>query len=68
MRTTETKSTTTKKPALIAYQVRNKGEEGFWTKVGVAFQNADGKGYSLLLDAVPLDGRIILRTPTEKAE
>lgn len=56
------------KPAFIAYHVRNRDgeEDGFWTRVGVAFPNADGKGYNVLLDAVPLDGRITLRVPADK--
>lgn len=67
--TTE-KNKTTKKPAFIAYHVRNRdGEaEGFWTRVGVAFPNADGKGFNILLDVIPLDGRITLRVPSEKPE
>jgi hypothetical protein len=59
---------TTKKPAFIAYHVRNKDgqDEAFWTRVGVAFPNADGKGMNILLDVIPLDGRITLRVPSEK--
>ena len=65
--TTETNKTT-RKPAFIAYHVRNRdaGGEGFWTRMGVAFPNADGKGFNILLDAIPLDGRITLRVPSEK--
>jgi len=66
--TTETNKTT-KKPAFIAYHVRDgKADKGFFTRIGVAFQNADGKGYNILLDVVPLDGRITLRVPSEKPE
>lgn len=65
--TTETNKTT-KKPAFIAYHVRNRDDqaEGFWTRVGVAFPNADGQGFNILLDVIPLDGRITLRVPSEK--
>jgi hypothetical protein len=69
--TTKTKPTkSAKKPAFIAYHVRNRdGEaEGFWTRCGVAFQNADGKGFNILLDVIPLDGRITLRVPSEPTE
>lgn len=60
----ETKST---KPAYIAYHVRNSEDqkEGFWTRIGVAFAHQDGKGFNLLIETVPLDGRITLRVPTE---
>ena len=65
---TQTKST---KPTYIAYHVRNnKDEQGeaFWTRIGAAFPNKDGKGFNLLIDVFPLDGRITLRLPTEKTE
>jgi hypothetical protein len=65
---TQTKSS---KPAYIAYHVRNnKSEQGeaFWTRIGVAFAHQDGKGFNLLIETVPLDGRITLRVPTEKTE
>ena len=64
---TETKNG--KSPAFIAYQVRDRdGEKGFWTRIGAAFAHADGKGYTIQVDAVPLDGRINLRVPSEKKE
>lgn len=38
-----------------------------WTRIGVAFSHADGKGFNVLLQAVPLDGKMVLRLhePTE---
>lgn len=69
--TTENNNTKSTKPAFIAYQVRNsKGEqgEGFWNRVGAAFPHADGKGYTVLLDAIPLDGKVALRVPSEKKD
>jgi hypothetical protein len=66
------KETTTKstKPTYIAYSVRNNDEqgEGFWTRIGAAFPHKDGKGFNLLIDVVPLDGRITLRVQSEKTE
>jgi len=32
-----------------------------WTKIGVAFPNSDGKGFRLALNALPLDGVIVVR-------
>ena len=49
------------RPTHIAYQVRDSGDDGFWTRIGAAWPHKDGKGFSLQLDAVPLDGRIALR-------
>jgi hypothetical protein len=71
MTTTKETKTKSSKPAYIAYHVRNnKDEQGesFWTRIGVAFPHADGKGFNLLIETVPLDGRITLRVPTEKSE
>ena len=65
--TTDTKKTKSAKPAYIAYQVRDgKTDKGFFTRIGVAFPHSDGQGFNVLLDAIPLDGKIALRTPSEK--
>jgi hypothetical protein len=58
-----------KAPSHIAYQVRDRdGKKGFFTKIGAAWPNSDGRGYNIQLDVVPLDGRITLRVATEKKE
>ena len=60
------------KPVFHAYSVREYEKDGkkdsFWTKVGVAFAHEDGKGFNIVLDCVPLDGKISLREPKEKDE
>jgi len=61
--------TTSKGPSHIAYQVRDReGGKGFFTRIGAAWPNNDGKGFNIQLDAVPLDGRITLRVATEKKD
>ncbi|OWK46466.1 hypothetical protein [Fimbriiglobus ruber] len=66
--TTKNKSTKSTKPAFIAYQVREgKDEKGYFNRIGIAFSHSDGKGFNLLIDALPLDGRITLRVPSEKS-
>lgn len=53
-------------PSHIAYQVRDReGSKGFWTRIGSAWAHKDGKGYSIQLECVPLDGRISLRIASE---
>ena len=37
-----------------------------WTKIGVVFTNKDGKGFNLLLEAVPLTGKIVILPFREK--
>ena len=67
MTATETSTTeTSKAPSHAAYHVRDReGKKGFWTRIGTAWAHADGKGFTIQLDALPVDGRITLRVPTE---
>lgn len=61
--------TVSKAPSHIAYQVRDReGKKGFWTRIGSAWPHADGKGFNIQLDVVPLDGRITIRVATEKKD
>jgi hypothetical protein len=56
-------------PSHNVYQVKDReGKKGFWTKLGVAFAHADGQGFNIQLEAVPLDGRLVLRVASEKKE
>jgi hypothetical protein len=58
-----------KAPSHIAYQVRDReGQKGFWTRIGSVWPHADGKGFNVQLEAVPLDGRLVFRVATEKKE
>ncbi len=52
-----------KKPALIAYQVRE-AETGksYWNRVGAAWNNKDG-GFTVQLTSLPLDGRVVCSPP-----
>jgi hypothetical protein len=61
-------STNSKKPSHHVYTVRDGGEQGsdFWTKIGVAFAHNDGKGFSVILEAFPVDGRLTIRQPEPK--
>lgn len=57
-----------KAPKFIAYHVAEKAEDqSFWTRIGAAWDHADGKGLTLQLELVPVSaGRIVLRVPTEE--
>jgi hypothetical protein len=69
MSKTNAKERTSKSPSHIAYHVRgNEGGKGFWTRIGAAWQHADGKGFNVQFDVVPLDGRITLRVASESKE
>lgn len=56
-------------PSHAVYHVRDiQGrEKGLWTRIGSAWAHADGKGFSVQIECVPLDGRLSLRVPSETA-
>jgi len=66
--TQTTETTTSKSPAYIAYHVRDGKDKGYFNKIGAAWLHKDGKGLNLQIDFVPLDGRITLRTASEKKD
>lgn len=51
-------------PVLIAYSVtrRRDGKSG-WKRIGAAYPHEVGAGVTVILDAIPLDGRIVLLEP-----
>lgn len=53
-------------PDFLAWHVTDKGEKSFWNKVGAAWAHKDGKGFSLQLEVVPINGRIVLRQPLDE--
>jgi hypothetical protein len=56
-----------KAPSHVAYQVRSsEGQKSIWTRIGGAWPHADGQGFNIQLDALPIDGRVTLRIPSEK--
>ena len=62
------------KPTHFVYTVTereaNAGEENrdFWTKIGAAWPHKDGKGFTVSLEAMSLNGRLVLREPEEREE
>ena len=56
-------------PAYRAYTViKREGKEDYWLNLGIVFKHEDGEGFNLLLQALPLDGKIVLRTYKEREE
>ena len=37
----------------------------FWLNIGSAWPNKDGKGFNLQMQAMPLDGKLVLREISE---
>lgn len=70
------KSTNTTKPQTAerfdAFSVREFQVEGEtkteWLKVGSAFPHKDGKGFNVILQAMPINGQISVRLHEPKAD
>jgi hypothetical protein len=58
-------TTMTAKPSFNVYTVksRSKGQKAIWTKIGAAWPHSSGTGFSIELDAFPVDGRLVLIEP-----
>jgi hypothetical protein len=66
--TNTTTATETNAPAFQAWHVTKKGDSSYWTKVGAAWHHRDGKGLSLQLSVIPMNGQIVLRQPLPKTD
>jgi len=55
----------TNAPDFLAWHVIDKGEKSFWNKVGAAWKHKDDKGFTLQLEVVPINGRIVMRQPID---
>jgi hypothetical protein len=56
-----TATTSNRAPTHSLYVVHGDGENARWTRIGAAWPNQDGKGFSMKLDASPNGGRVTLR-------
>lgn len=54
-------------PDFLAWHVTGSGENAFWTRMGAAWAHRDGHGFTLQLETLPIDGRVVLRKPDENA-
>ena len=55
-------------PTHRAYSViRREGQEDYWLNLGLVFPHKDGNGFNLILQALPLDGKIVCREISEEA-
>lgn len=56
-------------PAYRAYTViKREGKDDYWLNLGVAFPHEDGEGFNILLQALPTDAKLVLRTYKEKPD
>ena len=61
------------KPTHKVYVVEDRSgdsedNDAFWTRVGSAWPHKDGKGLNVVLSALPVNGRIVLRQYTAEDE
>ena len=62
---------TSKRPTHRVYGVyrKNADDKGNWKEIGAAWAHGDGKGFSLKLEYLPMNGAdIVVRVPEEKSE
>ena len=58
-----------RQPTHRAYSViRREGQDDFWLNLGLVFGHKDGKGFNIMLQALPLDGKIVCREVAEGDE
>ena len=52
-----------------AYSViKREGQDDYWLNIGAAFSHADGNGLNVLLQALPINGKLVLRPPKDNDE
>jgi hypothetical protein len=52
-------------PTHRAYSViKREGQDDYWLNLGLAFLHKDGKGFSIILQAIPFDAKIVIREIT----
>jgi hypothetical protein len=56
-------------PSYQAYTViKREGQDDFWLTIGAAFMHQDGEGFNVVLQALPIDGKVVLRLPKTQDE
>ena len=54
-------------PTHRAYSViKRDGQDDYWLNIGLAFPHKDGSGFNIILQAFPLDGKIVCREIAEE--
>ena len=52
-------------PAFRVYSViPREGKDDYWLNIGLAFPHQDGKGFNIMLQALPLNAKLVLREPS----
>ena len=46
--------------------IRREGQDDYWLNIGLTFPHKDEKGFNIVLQALPLDGKIVCREVGEE--
>jgi hypothetical protein len=61
---TTSKKTESNRPSHRVYAVTKSGEKNYWREIGAVWGHADGEGFNVKLDLLPLNGaEIVIRKP-----
>jgi hypothetical protein len=56
-------------PSYSAYTVvEREGQDDYWLNIGAAFAHQDGEGFNIMLQALPINGKVVLRPPKASNE
>ena len=56
-----------RQPTHRAYSViKRDGQDDYWLNLGLVFPHKDGGGFNIILQALPLDGKIVCREIAEE--
>lgn len=53
-------------PSHGVFVVENEGPNAYWTRIGCAWAHRDGEGFNVQIAAIPLTGRLVIRTKKEQ--
>lgn len=45
------------------YVIEGEGDKAFWSRIGSAWPHEDHDGFNIVLNALPLNGRLVVRKP-----
>ena len=58
-----------RQPNYTAYTVvKREDADDFWIPIGGAWMHEDGDGYNVGMQALPIDGKVVLRLPKAQNE
>ena len=57
---------TATRPTHRLYTVKGEDKNTRWIEIGAAWANRDEQGFTLILDALPIDGRVVMREIAER--